>query len=140
VRAVDLECGGEASGAPREIKKSTGLAVFLHEFEALERFDCTDQDRGSCSGRLAHNIQHEVRAVIEKNVGVTGREIHRTDSRSRAAEVMSRGITGRIGLRLHDAPAEASGGEIVDDNFSDKETSEFDSVRWKLATTQTVDR
>jgi hypothetical protein len=46
--------------------------------------------------------------------------------------MMSSGIAGRIGFRFHDAAAEAARGEIVDDNFSDKEASEIESVRWKF--------
>jgi hypothetical protein len=71
---------------------------------------------------------------------VARREVHRTDARSRTAEMMSRGIAGRIGLRFHDAAAEASRGEIVDDNSSDKETSEIDGVRRKFSAAKAADR
>ena len=54
--------------------------------------------------------------------------------------MMSRGIAGRIGFRFHNAAAEASLGEIVDDDPSDKETSEIDGVRWKFSAAKAADR
>ena len=105
VAAIDLKSGGEASRAAREIEKLASLAVALHELDAIEGLECADQDGRCDSSRLAHDIQHEVRAVIEKNVGVAGGEVHRTDARSRAAEMMSGGIAGRISFRFHDAAA-----------------------------------
>jgi len=123
VAAIDLKSGGEASRAAREIKKLTGLAVALHELDTIEGLECADQDGRCDSSRLAHDIQHEVRAVIEKNVGVAGGEIHRTNARSRAAEMMSGGIAGWISFRFHDAAAQAARGKIVDDDLSDEEAS-----------------
>ncbi len=140
VAAIDLKSGGEASGAAGEIEKPGGLAMALHELDAFERFEGADEDCGGDSGRLAHDIEHEVRAIVEKNVGVARREVHRTDARSRAAEVMSGGIAGRIGFRFHNAAAEASRGEIVDDDPSDKEASEIDGVRWKFSAAKAADR
>jgi len=128
VEAVDLKGGSKASRAAREIEKPGVLAVALHELDALEWFESPDEDGRGDSGALAHDIEHEVRAVIEKNVGMTVGEIHRTNARSWAAKVMSGGIAGRIGFRFHDAPAETARGEIVDDNFSDEEVRQLDGI------------
>src|SRR5207247_3965465 len=97
VAAVDLKSRCEASGAAREVEKPNGFAVALHEFDAFERFERTDENRRGYSGGLADDVQHEVRAVIEKNVGVAGSKIHRANTRRGPAEMMSRGIAGRIG-------------------------------------------
>jgi hypothetical protein len=140
VAAIDLKSGGEASWTAGEIEKPGGLAMALHELKAFERFESADEDRRGGSHGLAHDIEHEVRAIVEKNVGVARREVHRTDARSWTAEMMPRGIAGRIGLRFHDAAAEASRGEIVDDNSSDKETSEIDGVRRKFSAAKAADR
>ena len=140
VATVDLKSGSEAPGAAGEIEESRGLAMALHELDAFERFEGADEDCGGDSGGLAHDIEHEVRAIIEKNVSMAGVEIHRPDTRSRAVEMMSRGIAGRIGFRFHNAAAEASLGEIVDDDPSDKETSEIDGVRWKFSAAKAADR
>jgi len=138
VATIDLKSGREAPGAAGEIEKPGGLAVALHELEALQRFEGPNEDRRGGSHGLAHDIEHEVCAIVEKNVGVAMGEIHRTNARSRAAEVMSGGITGRIGFRFHDAAAEASRGEIVDDDSSDKEASETDSVGGKVGAAETA--
>jgi hypothetical protein len=52
---------------------------------------------------------------------------------------MSGGIAWRIGLRFHNAAAEAARGEIADDNFSDEEARQLDGISWKLSTTKTAD-
>ena len=116
-----------------------GLAVALHKLDALERFERSDENGRGDSGALAHNIEHEVRAIIEKNIGVARGEIHRANTRSRSAKVMSGGIAGRIGFRFHDAPAETARGEIVDDNFSDEEVRQLDGISRKLSATETAD-
>jgi len=108
VAAVDLKSGRKPSGAACEIEKSSGLAVALHELDAIEGFERADENRRGDSCGLAHDIQHEVRAVIEKNVGVSWSEIHRANARSGAAEMMSRGIARRVGFRFHDPAAQAA--------------------------------
>jgi len=139
VAPIDLKSGGEASGAGRETEKLTGLALALHQLDAIEGLERADENgRGDSSG-LAHDIEHEVRAIVEKNVGVAGIEIHRTNPRSRPAEMMSGGIPWRISFRLHNAAAQAARGKIVDNDFSDEEASELDGVRWKLGAAEAAD-
>ena len=127
-----MKGGGKPSGAASKIKKPSGLAMALHEFDAIERFERADENRRGDSSGLTHDIQHEVRAVIEKNVGVAGSKIHRANTRRGPAEMMSRGIAGRIGLRFHDAAAQAARGKVVDDHFANEEASEVDGVGWKF--------
>ena len=133
---VDSKGGSEPSGAAGEIEKSRGLAVALHKLDAIKGFESANEDRGGGSGGLANDIEHEVRAIVEENVSVAGTEIHRADAWSRATEVMSGGVAGRIGLRFHDTAAEAARKEIVDDDFSDEEASEANGVRWKFGAAQ----
>jgi hypothetical protein len=139
VATVDLKSGSEAPGAAGEIEESGGLAMVLHELDAFERFEGADEDCGGDSGALAHDIEHEVRAIVEKNVGVAGGEVHGTNARSGAAEMMSCGIAGRIGFRFYDTAAEAARGEIVDDNSSDEEASESDGAGRKFRAAEAAD-
>ena len=134
--AVDLKSGGKPSGAAGEIEKPSGFAMALHDLDAIEGFESADENRGGDPRGLAHDIQHEVHAVIEKNVRMARSEIHRANPRGRAAKMMSRRIAGRIGFRFHDAAAKPASGKIVDDNFSNKKASELDGVRWKVGTTE----
>ena len=53
--------------------------------------------------------------------------------------MVSGGIAGRVGFRLHDAAGEAAGREIVDDDFSDEEAREIDSVMWKFGAAEAAD-
>ena len=130
--AINPKSGGKTSGAAREVEQASGAAMVLHKLDAIERFEGANENGGGGSGRLTHDIEHEVGAVIEKNIDVALSEIHGADARSRAAEVVAGGITGRIGFGFDDAATEASGGEIVDDDFADEESREGDGARRKF--------
>ena len=133
---INSKSGGKASGAAREVEQASGTAIVPHKLDALEWFESANEDGGGGSGRLTHDIEHEVGAVIEKNIDVALSEIHGADARSRAAEMVAGGITGRIGLGFDDAAAEASGGEIMDDDFADEEAREGDGARGKFGALQ----
>jgi hypothetical protein len=139
VAAIDLKSGGEASRAGCEIEKLTGLAMPLHKFDTLKRLECADEDGCGDAGRLADDIEHEVRAIVEKNVGMARIKIHRTNARRGTTEMMSGGVARRISFRFHDAAAKAASGKIVDDDFSDEEAGQLDSVRWKFGAAQALD-
>jgi len=139
VTAVDLESGGEAARAAGEVEKASGFAMSLHECNSVKGFESADENGGGGSGRFADYIEHEVRAVVEKNVGVALGEIHGADARRGATEMMAGGIAGRIGFGFDDAATEASGGEIVDDDFADEEAGKSDGARGKVGTLQGMD-
>jgi hypothetical protein len=137
VATVDFESGGEASGAPGEVEKPNGLAVALHERDALKWFDSADEYSGSDPGGFADDIEHEVGAIVKENVDVSRGEIHRANPWSRAAEMMSGRIAWRIGFCFHDAAAQAPSREIVDDDFSDEESCELDGICRKIGASET---
>jgi hypothetical protein len=140
VAAVDLKCGSQASGAAGEIEKPNGFSVSLHKGDPLKWFDSADEDSRSDAGWFAHDVEHEVGAIVEKNVDVAWGEIHRANPRSGAAKVMSSRITGRIGFRLHNAAAEAPSREIVDDDSSDEESCELNGICRKFGASETSKR
>ena len=100
----------------------------LHDFDAIERFDGANENAASDAGWFAGNVEHEVGAVIEEDVAMTGREIHGTNAWSGAAIMVPGGIAGRIGFGLDDASADAAFGQIVNDDFADEELRESDGV------------
>ena len=130
--AIDLQSLREAAWAAREVQERCGFAMALHDCDSFERFEGANQDGGGGFGRLAYDVEHEVRAVIEKDVDVAGGEVHGFDARRGPAEMMAGGITGRVGFGFDDAAADATGGEFVDDDFADEETRELDGVRGKF--------
>jgi hypothetical protein len=132
VTAVNFKSSREAPGAAGEVEKSRRLAMALHDFDALKRFNRADENRGGGFGWFAYYIEHEVRAIVEENISVAGGEIHRTYAWGWSAEVMPGRIAGWVGFRLHDAAAEAARAEIMDDDFSDEEARESDGVRRKF--------
>jgi hypothetical protein len=139
VAAVDEKGGSEAAGAAGEIEKTSGVAISLHQFDAVKGFEGANEDGRGCAGRFADNVEHEVRAVIEKDVRVALREIHRTNAGSGAPEVMTGRIARRIGFGFHDAAAEAPDGKVVDDDFADEETRESYGVLRKFRAAETAD-
>lgn len=78
-------------------------------------------------------------AVVEKNVCVTGSEIHGANARRGPAEMVASGIAGGIGFRFDDAAAEASSGKIVDDHFADEKPCEGDSIDRKFRAAKSTD-
>ena len=99
----------------------------LHQFDAIERLESANENRRGGPGGFTDDVEHEVRAVVEKNVCATGSEIHGANARRRTAEVMTSGIAGRVCFRFDNAAAEASTGEIVDDHFADEKAGKGDS-------------
>lgn len=130
--AIDLQGLREAPRAAREVQELSGFAVALHDFDSLERLERANQDGRGGFGRLAYDVEHEVRAIVEENVDVAGSEIHGFDARRGAAEMVAGGIAGRVGFGFDDAAADATGGKLVDDDFADEETRKLDGVRGKL--------
>jgi hypothetical protein len=134
--AINPKSGGQTSGAAGEIEQPVGVAMILHELDAIEWFEGANENGGGGARRLTHDIEHEVGAVVEKNINVALGKIHGADARGWATEMVASGITGRIGLGFDDAAAEASGREIMDDDFADEEAREGDGARGKFGAPQ----
>jgi hypothetical protein len=139
VPAVDLKSSGETAGTAREIEKASGLAMELHLLDSLERFESANEDGRGGSGRFADDVEHEMRAVIKKDVCVASAEIHGADARSGSAEMVPGGIARRISFGFDDASGEPPPGEIVNDDFSNQKARESDRVLRNFRTTQTAD-
>ena len=119
--AVDLQRLRETPRAAREIQEFGGFAMPLHDFDSVERLERTNQNGRGGLRALADDVEHEVVAVIEKNVDVAGSEIHRADARRGPAKMMSGGVARRISFGFHDAPADAPCREFVHHYFADQE-------------------
>ena len=132
VAAIDLQSLREATRPAGETEKLGGFAMALHDCDAFERLERANEDGGGDFGRLADDIEHEMRAVVEENINVAGSEIHGFDARRGPAEMMTGGIARRIRFGFDDAAADASGRQVVHYDFADEETRKFDGVHGKL--------
>src|SRR5712691_2493322 len=132
VAAIDLQGRGETTGATGEIEKANCPAMALHEFDAFQRFESADENRGRGSRRLADHVQHEMRTVVEEDIDVPRSEIHGANPRRRATEVMAGGIPRWIRFGFDDASAEAASRKVMDYNFADEEARERDGVMRKF--------
>jgi hypothetical protein len=128
--AANSKGSGEAAWATSEIEKASGLAMTLHQLDAFEGFKSPDENGCGDSLRLADDVQHEMSAVVEKDIDVTRSEIHRTDAWGGTAEMVTCGIAGRVGFDFDDASAETPNREIVDDDLADEEARELDGF-WR---------
>jgi hypothetical protein len=140
VAAVDSKGRAQAAGTAGEIEKASGLAMAPHVSDPLEGFKSSDENGGSDSGGLADDVQHEMNAVIEKNIYVTRGQIHRADAWRWPAEMVTGGIAGGIGFDFDNATAQTAGREIVDDDFTDEEAREFEGFCWKFRAVQPAER
>jgi len=137
--AIDLQRLREAARPAREIEEFGAFAMALHDFDAFERLESANQDGRSGFGRLADDVEHEMRAIVEENIDVAGSEIHGFDARRGPAEMMPGGIARRIRFGLNDAAADATGGKFVHHDFADEETRKLDGVRGKLGAANAAD-
>src|SRR6266702_3264765 len=90
--------------------------------------------------RIAADVQHEMRTVVEEDVDVPWSEIHGAYPRRRATEVMAGGIPRWIRFGFDDASAEAASRKVMDYNFADEEARESDGVMRKFGSMQTTHR
>jgi len=128
-RAVDVESRGEASRTAGEIEQAGGLAVMLHLLNAVQGFERADQNAAADSRDFGANVEHEVVAIAEIDVGVAAAQKHGAIARRWAAEVVRGGIALRIGFGFYDAAAEAAAKQFANDDFADEEPRQRDGVR-----------
>ena len=116
------------------------MAVLLHLRDALEGFEGADEDAAADSGDFGADIEHEVVAVAEIDVGVAAAKEHGAIARGRSAKVVRGGIARRVGLGFDDVAAKAGAGELANDNFADKKAGQGDRVHWQLGAAEATDR
>src|SRR5260370_856039 len=97
--AVNAQSGGEAARTAREIEQAGGLAVALHLPDARERFERAEQDAAADSGDFRADVEHEMIAVVEIDVGVATAEKHGAIAGGGAPKGMSGGVGRRGGVR-----------------------------------------
>lgn len=130
--AIDLQGLREAPRTAGEVEELGSFAMALHDFDAFQRLERANQDGCGGFGRLADDVEHEVRAIVKKHVDVAGGEVHGFDARSGPAEMMTGGVARRIGFGFDDAAADASGWKFMHHDFANEETREFNSVGRKF--------
>src|SRR5260221_3335747 len=97
---------------------------------------CGDMNSPADSDRFCADVEHEVIAIAEIDVGVASAKKHGAIARGGAAKVVSGGIALRIRLRFHDTAAKPDAGEFADDNFADEKACQRDSVPTQLGAAQ----
>src|SRR5215472_1604444 len=121
VAAIDLEGLRETPRPAREVQEFSGFAMPLHDFDSLQRLERADQNGSGGFRALADDVEHEMSAVVEKNMDVARGKIHRADSRRGSPKMMSGRIARRISFGLDDATADPSGRQFVHHHFADQE-------------------
>jgi hypothetical protein len=94
----------------------------FHLVLAFQRFQSADEHAPAHAGYFGGDVEHEMVAVAEINVGMAPAQKHRTIARRRPNEVVRRGIASRISLGLDNATAQASSRQLAHDDFADQET------------------
>ena len=116
-----------------------GFTVLLHLRDAFEGFEGADQDAAADSGDFRADVEHEVIAIAEIDVGVAAAKEHGAIARGWSPEMVSGGITLWVGLSFDDATAQAAPGEFADDNFADEKAGEGNRVSGEFGAAQASD-
>src|ERR1700724_3513479 len=119
-RAVDAQGGGKTPRTAREVEQAGGFAVLSHLLDAVEGLERADQDTAADASDFRGDVEHEVVAVAEIDVGMAAAKKHGAIARRRSAKVMGGGVALRIGFGFHDAPPEQKAGEFADDIFDNQ--------------------
>ena len=128
-RAVDPQGSGQPSGTAREIRPAHMRARRRHQMRALHRLECAEQHGRTNAVRLGRDVEHPGHAVAEIDVGRAARAEQRAVAGGHAAIGVHRGVAGRIGLRLHDAPGDTALRGFAHQDRAEQEPGERDSVR-----------
>src|SRR5260221_9364410 len=81
---------------------------------------CGDMNSPADSDRFCADVEHEVIAIAEIDVGVASAKKHGAIARGGAAKVVSGGIALRIRLPFPHTAAKAGVGELSGDHFFDE--------------------
>ena len=138
-RAVDAQSGGEAPRAAREVEQAGGFTMLFHLRDTLKGLECADQDAAADADSFRADVEHEVIAIAEIDVGVASAKKHGAVARGGAAKMVSGGIALWIRLRFHDTAAKPGAGEFADDNFADEKAGQRDSVPRQLGAAEAAD-
>jgi hypothetical protein len=106
--------------------------VKLHLVYAFERLKRTDQHPASNVQGFRGDIEHEMIAVGEVDVGVAAAEKHRAIARGGPSKMMGGGIARRIGFGFDDAADKLAGWEFANHHLADEETGEGDGPSGQL--------
>jgi len=139
VAAIDVHRDGEPAWPTREIPQAIRAAPDLHERNALERLERSDQNPGPDSAGFARDIEQVPHAVIEVYVGMSALEKQRAIACRRSAEGMAGCIADHIGLGFDDSSARRSRARLVHQHAADEETRQLDAVDRQLCAAQASD-
>jgi len=138
--AIDFKGFGQTPRPAREVAKPEGTAAALHVLYPLEGLQGTDQDATACTGPFSGDVEHEVVAVSEIDVGETAVKKHGAIAGSLAAKMVRRGVLGRIAFGFDDSSAQPTLGKLANDHFADEKSCHGDGINRKFGAMQSAHR
>jgi hypothetical protein len=137
--AIDMQSGRQASRTTGEVERSCGLAATLHLLDTFQGLQGADQDAAAGSRGLGADVEHEVVAVGEIDVGVATAEKHGAIARGGSAKVVRGRIARRVGFGFDDPAAKAAAREFADDDFADQKASQRHGVQREFGAAKAPD-
>jgi hypothetical protein len=137
---VNLQCQRQPAGPPGQIQKPGGLAVHPHLIEAFERLQRADEHSASYVWRLGSDIQHEMIAVGEVDVGMAAAQEHGANPRGRPPKMMRSGIPRRISFGFDDSADQPPGGQLSHHYLADKEARQRHRPDGQLGPAETANQ
>ena len=108
--AIYVQRGSQAARATGQIQQTATLAVLLHLADPFQGLEGTDKDAAPCSSDFGTDIEHEVIAVAEVDVGVAATQKHGAVALGWPTKVVGGRIALRIGLGFDNASTQADAG------------------------------
>ena len=127
-------------GPRAEIVEACSAAAALHLGDAFERLQSTNQDTSAYARHFGTDVEHEVVAVREVDVGAAALQIHHLVSWRRASVVVRGRIFRRVGLCFDDASGHSQSGKVADDELADQISRQRHRADRQLRPAQAPDR
>lgn len=138
--SVNVQCASQPARAARQVEQLPHLAIGLHSRNPSERFERTDEYPATDARRFTADVEHEVISITEIDIGVTAMEKHGAIARRGTTEMVSRGVSRRIGLRFDDAARQPLAIQFAHDDFADEKSSQSNGVGRQFVAAETTDK
>ena len=137
--AVDFQRLGKPAWATCQVAYPQDIPATLHMFHAFQGLKSTDENTAARAREFGGDIQHEVIAIAEVDIGVAAAQEHRPIAGRLAAKMVRCRVLWGISLGLHDAPTESCCWQFSDDNLAHKKLRQRDGIGGEFSPAEEAD-
>ena len=134
--AVDLQRGGQPTRTARKVQEAGSVPMLFHPRDTFERLKSADEHAAADSRNFGGDVEHEVIAIAEVNVGMATAQEHGAIARRWTTKVMGGRVTLRVSLGFDNASSQARAVKFPHDDLADQEAGERHGVRGQCSASQ----